>query len=145
MTVDFGILSLAMGYAAIVQHLVYNTGPCYDEPLTCPAGHNKSPNQISVFLLIPIYFAGEVAEVFRCTTGTKYAYTRAQECMKTLVQAIWLAMAGIGSWLALALSPLAEDPSLVIMYSILARLLSISTVLMWLIFGHLNKEVTTML
>jgi len=145
MTVGFGILSLAMGYTAVVQHLIYNTGPCYDHPLTCPAGHNKTPNQISVFLQIPIYFAGELAEVFCCTTGTEYAYNRAPKSMKTLVQAIWLAMAGIGSCLALTLSPLAEDPRLVSMYSILAVLLGISTVLLWLIFGHLDKEGTTML
>ena len=145
MTVGFGILSLTMGYTAVVQHLIYNTGPCYNHPLTCPAGHNKTPNQISVFLQIPIYVAGELAEIFCCTTGTEYAYNRAPKSMKSLVQAIWLAMAGIGSCLALSLSQLAEDPRLVIMYSILAVLLGISTVLLWLIFGHLDKEGTTML
>lgn len=145
MTVGFGVLSLAMGYTAVVQHLIYNTGPCYDHPLACSADCNKTPNQISVFLQIPIYFAGELAEVFCCTTGTEYAYNRAPQSMKSLVQAIWLAMAGIGSCLALAFSPLAQDPRLVIMYSILAALLGISTMMLWLIFGHLDKESSTML
>ena len=145
MTVGFAILSVTMAYTAVVQHLIYGTGPCYDHPLSCPAGHNSIPNQISVFLQLPIYFAGEVAEVFCCTTGTEYAYNRAPQSMKTLVQAAWLAMAGVGSCLALALSPLAEDPRLVIMYSILAALMGVSTVLLWAIFEHLDKEATTIL
>ena len=144
-TVGFGILSLSMAYAAVIQHLIYNTGPCYSRPLNCPAGQNKIPNNISVFLQLPIYFTGEVAEVFCCTTGTEYAYNRAPKSMKSLVQAIWLAMAGIGSCLALGLSPLAQDPRLVTMYSILAGLMATSTVLLWLIFGHLDKEETVII
>ncbi|KAH9997466.1 major facilitator superfamily domain-containing protein [Xylariaceae sp. FL0662B] len=145
MTVGFGILSLAMAYTAVIQHLIYNTGPCYDYPLACPASYSKIPNQISVFLQIPIYFAGELAQIFCCTTGTEYAYNRAPKSMKSLVQAIWYAMGGIGSCLALAFSPLAEDPRLVIMYSLLAGLLGICTVLLWLLFGHLDKKATMML
>lgn len=121
-----------MAYTAVVKSLIYNTGPCYNHPLR-------------VFLRIAIYFAGEAAEVFSCMTGTDYAYNRAPKSMKILVQAIWLAMAGIGSCLALALNPLAKDPRFGIMYSILALLLGISTVLLWLIFRHLDKEATTML
>jgi proton-dependent oligopeptide transporter, POT family len=29
----FTIASLAMVYAAIVQHLIYSAGPCYEHPL----------------------------------------------------------------------------------------------------------------
>ena len=145
MTAGFGLLALTMGYTAVVQRLIYNTGPCYDYPLTCPASRNQTPNQISVFLQLPIYFGGEVAQIFGCTTGTEYAYNSAPESMKTLVQAFWLAMAGVGSCLALALSPLAQDPRLVIMYSILAVSLGITTILLWLFFGYLDKEETTML
>ncbi|KAH7382945.1 POT family-domain-containing protein [Cadophora sp. MPI-SDFR-AT-0126] len=144
-TVGFGILSLSMAYAAVLQHLIYRTGPCYNHPLSCPAGHNKIPNNISVFLQLPIYFSGEVAEVFCCTTGTEYAYNRAPQSMKSLVQAIWLVMAGIGSCLALGLSPLAHDPRLVTLYSVLAAMMAASTILMWLIFGHLDKEETVIL
>lgn len=74
------------------------------------------PNQISLFLQIPIYVFGEVASIFCCMIGTEYAYNGAPKSMKSLVQAIWLAMAGIGGCLALALNPLAEDPRLVITY-----------------------------
>ncbi|VUC26307.1 unnamed protein product [Clonostachys rosea] len=143
-TFGFGILTISMAYIVIVQHLIYRTGPCYDHPLNCAVGRNI-PNKISVFLQLPFYFLSELASVFCCTTGTEYAYNRAPKSMKTLVQAIWNLMAGIGSVLALPLSQLAQDPRLVIMYGVLTGLMGVGTVLTWVIFGHLDKEATAML
>lgn len=140
MTVGFFILVLSMVYITVVQKLIYMSGPCYDRPLECPAANNStSPNQISVFLQMPIYFSSSLAEVFCMTTGTEYAYNNAPDSMKTLVQAIWLAMAGIGICLALAFTPLTKDPYLVTMYGILAGLLSVATILLWVIFRHVDK------
>lgn len=140
MTVGFFVLTLSMIYTTMVQKLIYQAGPCYDAPLTCPAAHDRTvPNQISVFLQIPIYVGGALAEVFCLTTGTEYAYNNAPEGMKTLVQAIWLAMAGIGSLLAVAFTPLTKDPSLVTMYAILSGLLGGATVLLWVLFRHVDK------
>lgn len=140
MTVGFVVLTLSMVYATVVQKLIYQTGPCYDTPLACPDALDRTvPNQISVFLQIPIYFGGALAEVFCLTTGTEYAYNHAPEGMKTLVQAIWLAMAGVGSCLALAFTPLTRDPHLVTMYAILSGLLGGVTVLLWVLFRHVDK------
>lgn len=141
MTVGFIVLTLSMVYTTVVQKLIYQTGPCYEEPLACPGSHDSTvPNQISVSLQIPIYFGGALAEVFCLTTGTEYAYNHAPKSMKTLVQAIWLAMAGIGTCLALAFTPLTKDPHLVTMYAILAGLLGGATVLLWVLFRHLDKS-----
>ncbi|KAK5996173.1 putative peptide transporter ptr2 [Cladobotryum mycophilum] len=140
MTVGFIVLTLSMVYTTVVQKLIYQTGPCYDAPLACSAAHDRTvPNHISVFLQIPIYFCGALAEVFCLTTGTEYAYNKAPKSMKTLVQAIWLSMAGIGACLAMAFTPLTKDPHLVIMYAILAGLLGGATVLFWMLFRHLDK------
>ncbi|KAI1074409.1 POT family-domain-containing protein [Whalleya microplaca] len=140
MTVGFAVLTISMVYATVVQKLIYQTGPCYDTPLACLAAHNRTvPNQISVFLQVPIYFGGAVAEVFCLTTGTEYAYNHAPKRMKTLVQSIWLAMAGIGSCLALAFTPLTGDPHLVTMYAILAGLLGGATILLWVFFRNVDK------
>ncbi|EIT79971.1 hypothetical protein AO1008_00572 [Aspergillus oryzae 100-8] len=141
MTVGFIVLTLSMVYTTVVQKLIYQTGPCYEAPLACPGSHDSTvPNQISVFLQIPIYFGGALAEVFCLTTGTEYAYNHAPKSMKTLVQAIWLAMAGIGTCLALAFTPLTKDPHLITMYAILAGLLGGATVLLWVLFRHLDKS-----
>lgn len=46
----FLFLTLARVYTAILQKLVYSTGPCYDHPLKCPeSDHGQIPNQISMF------------------------------------------------------------------------------------------------
>ncbi|PWY67553.1 hypothetical protein BO70DRAFT_323715 [Aspergillus heteromorphus CBS 117.55] len=137
MAVGFLVLTGSMVYTTVVQKLIYSVGPCYDYPLACPAAHDRTvPNQISAFLQIPTYFTGAVAEVFCMTTGTEYAYSRAPDSMKTLVQAIWLAMAGIGSCLALAFTPLTVDPKLVTMYAIMTGLMGGATVLLWVLFRH---------
>lgn len=140
MTAGFFILTLAMLYTTVVQKLIYNAGPCYDAPLACAAVHGRAtPNHISVFLQVPIYVGGAFAEVFCFTTGTEYAYNHAPASMKTLVQAVWLAMAGLGGCLAMAFTPLARDPFLVTMYAVLTGLLGGATVLLWVLFRRLDK------
>ncbi|KAI1089923.1 POT family-domain-containing protein [Rostrohypoxylon terebratum] len=140
MTLGFALLTLSMAYTTLVQNLIYTSGPCHTTPLSCPAAHDRAaPTQVSVFLQIPIYFSGALAEVFCLTTGTEYAYNNAPERMKTLVQAIWLAMAGIGSCLVLAFTPLTRDPYLVTMYAILSGLLGGATVLLWALFRNVDE------
>ncbi|KAJ5823701.1 Proton-dependent oligopeptide transporter family [Penicillium robsamsonii] len=141
MTVGFFFLTLSMVYTTVIQKLIYQAGPCYDTPLACATANDRTlPNQISVFLQVPTYFGGALAEVFCLTTGTEYAYNNAPKSMKTLVQAIWLAMAGIGTCLALAFTPLTRDPHLVTMYAILTGLLGGATVLLWILFRRLDKS-----
>lgn len=140
MTVGFLMLTLAMAYTTVIQKLIYQAGPCYDTPLACAAANDRTiPNQISVFLQIPIYFGGALAEVFCFTTGTEYAYNQAPKSMKTLVQAIWLTMGGVGACLALAFTPLTKDPNMVTMYAILTGLLGGASFLLWIIFRGLDK------
>lgn len=140
MTVGFLVLAVAMAYTTGIQKLIYSTGPCYDNPLGCAAANDRTiPNQVSVFLQLPIYFGGALAEVFCFTTGTEYAYNKAPKSMKTLVQAIWLGMGGLGALIALAFTPLTRDPHLVTMYAILTGLLGASGVLLYIIFRRLDK------
>ncbi|OQE01807.1 hypothetical protein PENSOL_c003G06319 [Penicillium solitum] len=141
MTVGFIFLTLSMVYTTVVQKLIYQAGPCYDAPLSCAASNGGTvPNQVSVFLQVPTYFGGGLAEVFCLTTGTEYAYNHAPKSMKTLVQAIWLAMAGVGTCLALAFTPLTKNPHLVMMYAILTGLLGGATILLWILFRSLDKS-----
>ncbi|KAJ5941828.1 Proton-dependent oligopeptide transporter family [Penicillium verrucosum] len=141
MTAGFIFLTLSMVYTTVIQKLIYQAGPCYDTPLSCPASNGGTiPNQVSVFLQVPTYFGGGLAEVFCLTTGTEYAYNHAPKSMKTLVQAIWLAMAGVGTCLALAFTPLTKDPHLVTMYAILTGLLGGATILLWILFRSLDKS-----
>ncbi|KAJ5203536.1 hypothetical protein N7449_005615 [Penicillium cf. viridicatum] len=141
MTVGFTFLTLSMVYTTVIQKLIYQAGPCYDIPLSCAASNGGTiPNQVSVFLQVPTYFGGGLADVFCLTTGTEYAYNHAPKSMKTLVQATWLAMAGVRTCLALAFTPLTKDPHLVTMYAILTGLLGGATILLWVLFRSLDKS-----
>ncbi|PKX91326.1 oligopeptide transporter [Aspergillus novofumigatus IBT 16806] len=144
--VGFLFLTLAMAYTAILQKLVYSTGPCYDQPLACPeSDHGRIPNQISVFLQTPIYVLGAIAEIFCFTTGTEYAYNQAPKSMKSVVQSVWMATAGVGACLAMAFTPIGKDPHLVVMYSSLAGVMAVTTVLFGIFFGKQDRGKTVLL
>ncbi|GIJ88176.1 hypothetical protein Asppvi_007094 [Aspergillus pseudoviridinutans] len=141
--VGFLFLTLAMVYTAILQKLVYSTGPCYDQPLACPeSDHGHIPNQISMFLQTPIYVLGAIAEIFCFTTGTEYAYNQAPKTMRSVVQSVWMATAGVGACLAMAFTPITKDPYLVILYSALAGVMAVTTVLFGIFLGKHDRRKT---
>ncbi|KAE8307479.1 hypothetical protein BDV41DRAFT_582366 [Aspergillus transmontanensis] len=134
------------GLHAILQKLVYSTGPCYDHPLTCPeSDQGQILNQISMFLQTPIYVLGAIAAIFCSTTGTEYAYSQAPKTMKSVVQSVWMATAGVGACLAMAFTPITKDPHLAIMYSSLAGVMAVRTVLFGVFFGKHDREKTVLL
>ncbi|KAB8068853.1 oligopeptide transporter [Aspergillus leporis] len=144
--VGFLFLTMAMVYTAVLQKLVYSSGPCYDHPLACPeSDHGHIPNKISMFLQTPIYVLGAIAEIFCFTTGTEYAYNQAPKSMKSVVQSVWMATAGVGACLAMAFTPITKDPHLVIMYSSLAGAMAVTTVLFWVFFGKHDWVKTVLL
>src|SRR2546421_6302876 len=50
-TVGFITVIASMAYAAGVQRLIYNAGPCYDQPLACSASDGgRIPNHVNVWL-----------------------------------------------------------------------------------------------
>ncbi|KAL9597950.1 MAG: hypothetical protein Q9179_004089 [Wetmoreana sp. 5 TL-2023] len=140
-TFGFFLLTAALAYAAGLQQLIYNSGPCYDEPLKCPASDNgRIPNQISMFLQIPIYSIGGMAEVFCLTTGTEHAYNQAPKSMRSIIQSFSIAMAGVGALIAMAFTPLAKDPHLVILYAVLAGILMAATIVFYVCFRSIDKR-----
>jgi len=54
--VGFGFMTLAMLYASVVQHLIYQSGPCYEHPKHCdPNNSIHEPNQVNVWIQAPVY------------------------------------------------------------------------------------------
>lgn len=121
-TFGFIFAAVSMAYAAITQHLIYTSAPCYSFPLACqPAGSPEDsppqPNKIHVAVQAPAYFLIAISEIFASVTGLEYAFTKAPPSMKCFVMAIFQLQTAFGSALGIALSPTATDPKLVWMYS----------------------------
>jgi POT family proton-dependent oligopeptide transporter len=140
-TAAFLVCVGAMAYAAGVQKLIYNTGPCYDHPLACEASQNgKIPNSIVVWVQLPVYFILAVAEIFGFVTASEYAYSKAPKDMKTMVQALTQLTACLASALGMALSLVSKDPKLVIMYACLAAAMALSAILFWWKFRKYDER-----
>lgn len=144
MTLAFVTMSATLAYAAGVQKMIYNSGPCYDAPLTCAAaqrpGQTPLPNSISVWAQTPVYIILAFSEIFGFVTLSEYSYSKAPKDMRTVVQSIRLVSAGIGSALGIALGPVSENPKVLWMYVGMAVSLAVAAALFWFVVGHYDKE-----
>lgn len=139
-TWGFYFAALSMAYSAIVQHLIYRAGPCYDAPLACPASMDGTiPNAVHVAVQTPAYVLVAFSEIFASITGLEYAYTKSPPSMKSFIMSIFLLMNAFGAAIGIALSPTAVDPKLVWSYTGLAVAVLIAGGLFWLLFKHYNK------
>ncbi|KAJ2804135.1 peptide transporter ptr2 [Coemansia helicoidea] len=114
--IGFLLMAVAMAYAAIIQHVVYSTGPYYKNP-----GNNH--NDVSAALQIPAYVFVAAGEIFASITGLEYAYTKAPETMKSIVMSIFLFTNCGGAILAFCFNSISTDPKLVLNFSIVAGLM----------------------
>ncbi|KAL1953755.1 hypothetical protein VTO42DRAFT_2286 [Malbranchea cinnamomea] len=138
-TMGYFVAALAMAYAAICQKLIYNSPPCYDEPMACPASNNgELPNQIHVAVQTPVYLLTGLSEIFTSITGFEYAFTKAPPSMKSFVTALFLLTYAGGAALGIALSPVAKDPKLLWMYTGLACATTVAGTIFWLLFHRYN-------
>lgn len=123
-TLGFAIMSAAMAYSAVLQVMIYHAGPCYSHPLACEASEGGHiPNGVNVLLQLPTFIIIALAEVFCWPTGSEYTYSHAPKSMKSILQACYIGTAGLGYLLGMALTPLARDPLLVILWSVVAGLM----------------------
>lgn len=135
----FIFCGLSMAYAAIVQHLIYSSPPCYSAPFKCEASQNgRLPNRISIWVQLPVYFLLAIGEIFGFVTAFEYAYSNAPKEMKAVVMAFSQLTAGLASVLGMAISPAAKDPNMVVMYSALAGGMGVTAVLFWWKFRKLD-------
>ncbi|KAJ4294091.1 peptide transporter ptr2 [Kalmusia sp. IMI 367209] len=138
-TIGFSFVALSMAYAAIVQHMIYSTGPCYEHPRECSLATNREPNRVNVWIQAPIFFLIAMGEAWSYATALEIASSHAPTHMKAMIQAIFPLMAGIGSVCAMGLTPFAHDPNLVIFYASLAGAMVVTTMIFWLIFRKYDK------
>jgi POT family proton-dependent oligopeptide transporter len=141
-TLGFWVASLAMAYAAIVQHLIYRAGPCFDHP-GCAASNNAKGvaqgNNVHIAIQTPAYMLIGISEIFASVTGLEYAYTKAPPSMKSFVQSMYLLTNAFGSAIGEALVSVAVDPKILWMFVGLAIASFIAGCVVWLIFHKYNE------
>jgi len=140
--------AFAMAYAAGVQQLIYNTGPCYSSPSDCAAGANPdgsyTPNRVHVAVQTPAYVLIAFSEIFASITGLEYAFTKAPQSMKSWIMSLFLLTNAFGSALSIALTPTAEDPKLVWMYTGLCVACFIAGCIFWVVYHRYNATEESM-
>ncbi|KAK2596154.1 peptide transporter ptr2 [Conoideocrella luteorostrata] len=143
-TIGFIFASLCLAYAAIVQHLIYSAGPCYDDPRGCAAGthpdKSTDPNNVHVAIQTPAYVLIGISEIFISVTGLEYAYTKAPPSMKSFVQSIYLFTNAFGSAISEGLVPVAKNPKFVWMYTGVSVTAFITAVVFWFLFRHYDSQ-----
>ncbi|OQE27053.1 hypothetical protein PENFLA_c006G06704 [Penicillium flavigenum] len=141
-SLGFAVASLAMMYAAIVQHLIYSAGPCYGNPL-CDASKVDGTaygNNVHIAIQTPAYVFIGLSEIFASVSGLEYAYTKAPPSMKSFVQSMYLLTNAFGSAIAEALTPAAFDPAVMWMFTGLACASFLCGIIFYIIFRHLNAQ-----
>ncbi|WEW57881.1 peptide transporter ptr2 [Emydomyces testavorans] len=129
-----------MAYAAIVQHLIYTSPPCYNFPKKCPASKGKLGNHIHVAIQTPAYLFIGLSEIFASITGFEYAFTKAPLSMKSFVTALFLFTNAFGAALGMAISPTAKHPKLVWMYTGLSVASAAAGVIFWFLYSQYNDR-----
>lgn len=138
----FWVMSLAMAYAAILQHKIYQAPPCYGHPL-CKASMvdgQLTGNDIHIAIQAPAYVLIGTAEIFASATGYEYAYTKAPPRMKSFVQSLFLLTTAFGSAISEAFVPALYDPAIQWVYTGLAAGSFLAGCVIWLIFHKLNDQ-----
>ncbi|CAJ2501148.1 Uu.00g040010.m01.CDS01 [Anthostomella pinea] len=142
-SIGFMFAGLCLAYAAIVQHIIYSTGPCFDRPGACPAGmdgESPLPNHVHIAVQTPAYVLIGISEIFISVTGLEYAYTKAPPSMKSFVQSLYLFTSAIGSALNEALVPATGDPAIMWMYTGVAILAVVTSFGFYGIFHKYDSE-----
>ncbi|KAK4560919.1 peptide transporter ptr2 [Recurvomyces mirabilis] len=142
-TIGFFLAGLCLAYAAIVQHIIYSSGPCYGSPGACPAGMDGKtplPNNVHIAVQTPAYVFIGVAEIFISVTGLEYAYTKSPPSMKSFVQSLYLFTNAIGSALSEALVPATGDPAIMWMYTGVGVASVATSAIFWFIFHHYDAQ-----
>lgn len=100
----FTSAALAMAYACILQHFIYS------EP----------ESSIGIWIQAPAYVFLALSECWLIITGLEVAFVKSPENLRAFVSSIfWLTIA-VGSAIAIALSPVSQDPYMVWLFGALA-------------------------
>ena len=138
-TIGFFFASAAMIYSAVLQHLIYKAGPCYDQPRACSPEYTDVPNRIHIAIQVPVYVLVAMAEIFGAITGLEYAYSKSPASMKSFTTSIYLLTNAGGALIGMALASTAKDPIIIWNFTGLGIAAFVIGVVFYAIFRKYNK------
>ncbi|KIK52480.1 hypothetical protein GYMLUDRAFT_265401 [Collybiopsis luxurians FD-317 M1] len=140
-TAGFVAGTMAMTWAAVLQHYIYKTNPCGYFAATCKnASHNAAVSPLNVWIQTGSYVLIAFSEIFASITGLEYAFTKAPRNMRSLVMAAYLFTSAIAAAIGEAFVSLSADPLLVWNYGTMAVISIVSGVFFWISVRGLDKR-----
>jgi len=140
-TLGFLVGSMAMIWAAVVQHYIYKTSPCgYYAAGNLPSGDPCPVSPLNVWIQTGSYVLIAASEIYASITGLEYAFTKAPKNMKSLVMGVFLFTSAISSAIGEAFVTISLDPLLVWNYGVMAVLAFFGGILFWATFYQLDQE-----
>ena len=131
----FFLEACAMAYAAGIQGWVYSKGPCFSHPRACPASMGGTiPNNLHVGYQVPVYVLEGISEIFASPAGYEFAFTKAPKSLKSVIQAMYGLTAAAGSTIAIALTPLNRDPTILGVYAGISSAMFLSAIAAYLFY-----------
>lgn len=146
MAAGFFIACSSMIWAAVIQYYIYKKSECGWHAATGskidPATGEEvkcDPAAINVWAQTGSYVLIALSEVYTSITSLEYAFSKAPRNMRSMVQAVALAMTAFASALGQAFVGLSADPNLVWNYTVVACLAFFGGCMFWIQFRHLDK------
>ncbi|KAJ3505854.1 hypothetical protein NLJ89_g7195 [Agrocybe chaxingu] len=108
----FIVAGLAMLYAAVLQHFIFQKSPCHDnEPSACMTPDEvQLPADINVWIVSGPYIMVGLSEIFASITSLEYAFTKAPVRMKSVVMAFSQFQVALSSALNFTLTAVNTEP-----------------------------------
>ncbi|PLW55686.1 hypothetical protein PCANC_04604 [Puccinia coronata f. sp. avenae] len=135
-TAGFICGAMAMTWAAITQHWIYERSKCgyrAGDP-SCP------PTDLNVWIQTPSYILIALSEILASVTGLEYAFNLAPRNMRSLVTALFLFQTAIASAVGEAFNPLCTDPLLVWNYGTMAIMAFVAGVAFYFVHREIDQE-----
>ncbi|KAJ3566004.1 hypothetical protein NP233_g7279 [Leucocoprinus birnbaumii] len=138
----FVVAGLAMLYAAILQHYLYEMSPCHDnQPSACldPTG-NPLPAPINVWVVSGPYILVGISEIFASITSLEYAFTKAPKRMKSVVMAFSQFQNALSSALNFALISVNVEQRFAWLFGSFAIVAWLTGTIFFLVFRDLDRR-----
>lgn len=130
----FLLAAASMGYAAIVQSMIYSAGPNYSNP------DPSNPNDVNIWIQFPAYILIATSEIFTSIGSLEYSYTHAPKSMKCLVSSLALLPNAAAALIGIFLAPAAKDPQMTWMYGGTAIVAGLSTLFFFFSFKKYDEQ-----